>query len=150
MSDDATGLPATMLGLAGFEVLAAGEYGGELELLVQTSDAQTGCPDCGVVAVAHGRRTHLVRDVPAGGRPVLLVWRKRLWRCAEPQCGRRTWTETHPGVAPRAALTQRARWWACREVGQYGRTVAAIAVLLGVGWNTVMRAVPRVRAAARR
>ncbi len=141
MDDDATSLPATMLGLAGFEVLAAGEYGGELELLVQTSDAQTGCPDCGVIAVARGRRTHLVRDVPAGGRPVLLVWRKRLWRCAEPQCGRRTWTETHPDVAPRAALTQRARWWACREVGQHGRTVAAIAALLGVGWNTVMRAV---------
>lgn len=30
MNDDATGLPAVMLGLAGFEVLAAGEYGGEL------------------------------------------------------------------------------------------------------------------------
>ncbi len=86
MNDDATGLPAAMLGLAGFEVLAAGEYGGELELLVQTSDTVVGCPVCGVVATAHGRRTHLVRDVAAGDRPVLLVWRKRLWRCREPAC----------------------------------------------------------------
>ena len=141
MYDDATGLPTTMLGLDGFEVLGAGEYGGELELLVQTTEALVGCPDCGVVATAHGRREHLVRDVSAGGRPVLLVWRKRLWRCAETACPRRTWTETHPDVAARAALTQRARRWGCREVGQYGRTVAAIAVLLGVGWNTVLRAV---------
>jgi transposase len=142
VNDDATCLPAVMLGLAGFEVLAAGEYGGELELLVQTCDTvAAGCPVCGVVATAHGRRTHLVRDVPSGGRPVLLVWRKRLWRCAEPRCGKRTWTETHPEVAARAALTERARAWACREVGQYGRTVAAVAALLRVGWNTVMRAV---------
>jgi len=141
VNDDATGLPAAMLGLAGFEVLAAGEYGGELELLVQTADTVAGCPVCGVVATAHGRRTHLVRDVAAGGRPVLLVWRKRLWRCAEPQCGKRTWTETHPEVAARAALTERARRWACAEVGQRGRTVSAVAALLGVGWNTVMRAV---------
>jgi len=141
VNDDATGLPARMLGLAGFEVLAAGEYGGELELLVQTVETMAGCPVCGVVARPHGRRTHLVRDVPAAGRPVLLVWRKRLWRCAEPECAKRTWTETHPDIAPRAALTERARRWACREVGQCGRTVAAIAVLLGVGWNTVMRAV---------
>jgi len=141
VNDDATGLPAVMLGLAGFEVLGAGEYGGELELLVQTAQSVAACPVCGVVATAHGRRTHLVRDVSAGGRPVLLVWRKRLWRCAEARCGKQTWTETQPEVAARAALTERARRWACREVGQRGRTVAAVAALLGVGWNTVMRAV---------
>lgn len=141
MSDDVTGLPATMLGLAGFEVLGAGEYGGELEVLIETTATVAGCPVCGVVAAAHGRRTHLVRDVPAGGRAVLLVWRKRLWRCAEPACARRTWTETHPEVAARAALTERARRWACRQVGEHGDTVAAVAALLGVGWNTVMRAV---------
>ena len=79
MDDDVTALPARMLGLEGFEVLAAGEVGGELELLVQTLDTLAGCPVCGVVATAHGRRDHLVRDIPSAGRPVLLVWRKRLW-----------------------------------------------------------------------
>ncbi len=141
MNADATGLPARMLGLPGLVVLGAGEYGGELELLVETTTTLVGCPACGVVATPHGRRTHLVRDIPSGGRPVLLVWRKRLWRCAEAGCGKRTWTETHPEIAPRAALTERARRWACHQVGEHGRTVAAIAVLLGVGWNTVMRAV---------
>lgn len=86
MSVEATVLPAAMLGISGLVVLAVGE----LELLVETSESVTGCPRCGVVAVAHGRREHLVRDIPSAGRPVLLVWRKRLWRCAEPACPQRT------------------------------------------------------------
>lgn len=136
MSVEATVLPAAMLGISGLVVLAAGEYGGELELLVETSESVTGCPRCGVVAVAHGRREHLVRDIPSAGRPVLLVWRKRLWRCAEPACPQRTWSERHPQVAPRAALTERARRWACEQVGRDGHTVEAVADRLGVGWNS--------------
>jgi len=45
------------------------------------------------------------------------------------------------GTAARAALTERARRWAAEQVGRDGRTVAGVAALLGVGWNTVMRAV---------
>lgn len=88
MSVEATVLPAAMLGISGLVVLAAGEYGGELELLVETSESVTGCPRGG--RGGHGRREHLVRDIPSAGRPVLLVWRKRLWRCAEPACPQRT------------------------------------------------------------
>jgi len=33
-------MPARMLGLSGFVVLAAAEYGGELELVVETTDTQ--------------------------------------------------------------------------------------------------------------
>ena len=62
--------PASMaLGLPGFVVLAAGQYGGELELLVETTESVSGCPRCGVVATLHDRRPRLVRDLPAGGRP---------------------------------------------------------------------------------
>ena len=141
MGDDGTALSALMLGMPGFVVLAAAEYGGELELLVQTGEAVTACPQCGVVATAHGRRDHLVRDIPAAGRPVLLVWRKRIWRCDQRCCPTRTWTETTPLIRRRAALTERARRWACRRVGRDGDTVDAVRVDLGVGWNTVMRAV---------
>jgi transposase len=141
VDQEATGLPAVMLGLRGFVVLAAAEYGGEFELLVETTESVTGCPRCGVVAAAHGRRDHLVRDIPSAGRPVLLVWRKRIWRCDEPRCSTRTWTETTPVIRPRAALTERARRWACQRVGRDGDTVEAVRRDLGVGWNTVMRAV---------
>lgn len=144
MGDDANAHPeaaARMLGLPGLVVLAAAEYGGELELLVETTVTLTGCEGCGVVATPHGRREHLVRDVPSGGRPVTLVWRKRLWRCAEPTCLRRTWSERSAAIRPKAVLTERARAWAARRVGEDGATVEELRRELGVSWGTVMRAV---------
>ena len=69
------------------------------------------------------------------------LWLKRLWRCAEPACPVRTWSETCSQVRPRASLTDRARREVCRLVGADGLDVAAIAAALGVGWGTVMRAV---------
>src|SRR5918995_3840841 len=96
----------------------------------------------GVVrATPHGRRVVRVRALPIGGRPVVLWWRKRLWRCREPACKVRTWTEQAAAIRPRAVLTERARAEACRRVGKDAHAVAAVARDLGVGWATIMRAV---------
>jgi transposase len=130
-----------LLGLDGFEVLAAQVVAGEWQLEVQTTATVVGCIGCGVRAELHGRRTVRVRDLPVGGRPVVLVWRKRLWRCREPDCGVRTWTERATAIRPRALLTERAGAEACRRVGKDAHAVAAVARDLGVGWATVMRAV---------
>ena len=88
------------------------------------ADAWCGCVTCRSVAA-----------------PVVLLWRKRLWRCREPVCRVLTWTERVAGIAPRAVLTQRTRAEACRRVGKDAHAVAAVARDLGVGWATVMRAV---------
>jgi transposase len=143
-----------LLGLDGFEVVSAELVGGEWQLEVQTTATVVGCQGCGMRAELHGRRTVRVRDLPAGGRPVVLVWRKRIWRCREEACRARTWTECAAAIRPRAVLTERARAEACRRVGKDAHTVAAVARDLGVGWATVMRAVgdhgwPLVNDAAR-
>jgi zinc-finger of transposase IS204/IS1001/IS1096/IS1165/Helix-turn-helix domain of transposase family ISL3 len=130
-----------LLGLDGFEVIAAQVVGGEWQLEVQTTATVVGCQGCGVRAELHGRRTVRVRDLPISGRPVVLLWRKRLWRCRESACGVRTWTEQTRAIHPRAVLTQRARAEACRRVGKDAHAVAAVARDLGVGWVTIMRAV---------
>jgi transposase len=130
-----------LLGLDGFEVLAAEVVGGEWQLVVQTTATVVACIGCGVRAELHGRRTVRVRDLPSGGRPVVLRWRKRIWRCGEPACEVRTWTERTAAIRPRAVLTERARAEACRRVGKDAHAVAAVARDLGVGWATVMRAV---------
>jgi transposase len=132
---------STLLGLDGFEVVSAELVGGEWQLVVQTTATVIGCAGCGVPAKPHGRREVRVRDLPIGGRPVVLLWRKRLWRCREPACGVRTWTERTPAIHPRAVLTERARAEPCRRVGKDAHAVAAVARDLGVGWQTVMRAV---------
>jgi len=130
-----------LLGLDGFEVLTAEITGGEWQVTVQTTASVVGCRGCGVRAELHGRRTVRVRDLPFAGRPVVLAWRKRIWRCREPACGVRTWTEQTVVIRPRVVLTERARAEACRRVGKDAHAVAAVARDLGVGWATVMRAV---------
>ncbi len=129
------------LGLPGFVVLSTAEYGGELEQLIETVELEAFCQQCGVRAVAHGRRPTWVRDLACGGRPTLLTWHKRIWRCPEPRCAAGTWTETSEAIRARLVLTERARVQACRRVGQDATDVAAVAAELGVGWPTVMRAV---------
>jgi transposase len=130
-----------MLGLPGFVLLAVSEHDGELEYAVETYEAMTGCPVCGVVARLHDRRRVDVRDLPAGGRPVTLVWIKRVWRCMESECPKQTWTETSEAIRPRASMTERARREACRRVGQDGDTVAKVAAQFGVGWQAIMNAI---------
>jgi hypothetical protein len=130
-----------LLGLDGFQLVSAKLVYGEWQLVVQTMATVIGCVGCGVPATPHGRRTVRVRDRPTGGRPVVLAWRKRLWRCREPACGVQTWTEQAAVIRPRTVLTERARAEACRRVGKDAHAVAAVARDLGVGWATIMRAV---------
>ena len=114
-------MTAALFGLAGFEVLAAADAGGEVELLVQTTADLVGCPECGAVARAKDRRPTWVRDLPIGGRPVVICWVKRIWACPQPLCEQRTWTEQHPAIAPRASLTERARGMGVRAGRVGGR-----------------------------
>ena len=128
--------------------LAAEVVGDEWRLAVQTTGHHGGLCGLRQPSPLHGRRTVRVRDLPIGGRPVVLAWRKRIWRCREPACGVRTWTEQTVAIRPRAVLTERARAEACRRVGKDAHAVAAVARDLGVGWATIMRAVARPRPAA--
>jgi transposase len=127
--------------LPGFVVLAAAEYGGELELLVETTKTILHCELCGGRAQVHDRKEHLLRDVPVSSRATVLVWWRRIWRRPNLDCSAKTWTERNPLAAPRRVLTERARQWVTSRVGRDGETVAAVARSLSVGWWSVMRAV---------
>ena len=136
-SDGATAL----LGMGGFVVGAQMLEGGEWWLAVETTADRAWCPSCGVRAVGHGRRRVQVRDLPIAGLPVRLVWNKRIWRCPEPACAARTWSETSELIPPRASLTSRASAEICRRVGEDADSVAEVAREFGVGWHTAMAAV---------
>jgi len=121
---------------------------GRLVLAVESGQLEAGCPTCGVLAVGHGRRTHLLHDTPCFGRTTLLHWRKRVWRCREPQCPTDTFSETHDLAPPRAALTVRAVRWATDALAHDDTTVSALARHLGVDWHTAWSAI-EVEARAR-
>ncbi len=59
-----------LFGVEGIHVLAvASRDDGTVVLDVETDQMLAGCPDCGVVAVGHGRRVQVVHDAPCFGRP---------------------------------------------------------------------------------
>lgn len=130
-----------VLGMEGFVLLAAVEVHGELHQLVETEAAVVGCVSCGTQAVSKGRRRTKVRDLPCGGRPAVVVWNKRLWRCPDPDCEVKTWSETSELITPRASMTERTRVDACKQVGRDNHAVAQVGRSLGVGWWAVMHAV---------
>ena len=130
-----------LLGLPGFVLLAVSEYDGELEQAIETTADLVGCPGCGAVATLHDRRPVRVRDLACAGRPVTLIWVKRVWRCRHQLCEVVTWSETAEAIASRASMTERARAAACLRVGRDGDSVAAVAREFGVGWGTIMAAV---------
>ncbi|MDP8929231.1 MAG: ISL3 family transposase [Actinomycetota bacterium] len=130
-----------LLGMDGFVVGAQLEVDGEVWLSVETTADVAGCEACGTRAVGHGRRVVRVRDMPVGDRHTVLVWRKRIWRCPEPDCEVCTFSEDTDAVAPRAVATERARAEMCRRVGQDGHSVAQVARAFGVSWHAAMAAV---------
>ena len=140
MHDGSSGATAS-LGMDGFVVLASIEEAGEVFISVETTADVVGCPSFGVRAVGHGRSVVQVRDLPAGGRPVRLVWRKRRWICRDPDCPTTTFTETSEAIE--CSLTARAAREICRLVGQDGCSVAKVARDVGVGWACAMGCVRR-------
>ena len=134
-----------VLGLSLFVLVAAVEQNGELHMVIETTALRAGCFECGVRARSKGRMPVQVRDMPAGGRPVLLWWNKRRWYCPDPDCDNKTWTEECEAVRPRAVLSERAARDICERVGRDGASVAEMAREYLIAWSTAMAAVAHGR-----
>jgi transposase len=138
---DRTGLAEALLGLDGFRVLEVSEQPDELLISIETTLEVVGCRSCGTRAEAQDRMPIDIRDLPCFGRPARLRWIKRRWRCVDPDCDAKTWTEGSGHVDAQVVLTRRAGAEACRQVGEEARAVSVVAAELGVCWWTVMNAV---------
>jgi len=138
MIDDTTRL----LGLDGLAVTGVqdGTEGPVVHLATADEQARR-CPECGTRARrSKGRRTTRPRDLTVGGRRPELVWRKRRWRCDEPSCRRRSFTEAVGSVPARKRLTVRLRVSAGAAVADGGRTVVQSARDHNVSWPVVSAA----------
>ena len=140
--DDATGRAEALLGLSEFRVLDVVEFPDELWISVETIVDMVGCSRCGVRALAHERRRVDIRDLRCFGRPARLIWLKRRWRCGDPDCEAKTWTEESDQVPARALLTERAGAEAHAGWASWpSPSPSVVARELGMCWWTVMEAV---------
>nr|WP_255316839.1 ISL3 family transposase [Nesterenkonia sp. Act20] len=121
-----------------------------MQVFVESAPGLTGCPDCAVLAVSAGRHEVELIDAPVYGVPATLIWRKRRWRCPDPDCDRGVFTEQDPAVAaPRALMTRRCISWSIAQIRRENVSVAGIARQLGIDWHTVWHAIrPALESAA--
>ena len=134
-------LSDALLGVTGIHITAVSEAASGLIVHVETDQTLAGCPDCGVVAVGHGRRRIRLNDIPCFGRPVRLIWAKRLWRCQDQHCPRKVFSEQHPLAGSRAILTRRAIRWATDALEKFDTSVSALAHQLGVSWRALWKGI---------
>jgi transposase len=114
--------------LPGYRVIDAVDLPlGGRRVKVQPVDIDDGCPVCGVVSSrVHSWAEQQVRDVPYAGRVEVVVGKPRLV-CAEPACGRRTFTPVSEQLPARARCTTRLRTAVLDAVIDSGRAVAEVA-----------------------
>lgn len=133
-----------LLGISGVHVERVERGPTRLTVTVSTPSQVMGCPACGVIAVARGRRIRVLHDVP-GEVPVLVRWRQRTWRCPDPDCPVGAFVEQVPGlVRPRGSLTCRAVAWALDHLRHDHATIAGLARRLTIAWKTLWRAIKPV------
>ncbi len=142
METNATRMCALLVGLPEVNVIGIEDDDGKpLQVHIETTVVLAGCGGCGTRAWLKDQRPVVLTDLAAFGRPTVLVWHKRRWRCPESSCEVRTFTEQQPAIAAaRAGVTDRAGRWMTFQVGR-GRAVSAVASELGCDWHTVMDAV---------
>ena len=82
------------------------------------------CPDCRTLSHSrHSRYRRCLRDLPVQGTPVLLRLRLSRWRCRNPHCRQRIFTERLADVcAPHAQQTQRLG----QIIGAVGHALGAV------------------------
>ncbi len=95
----------------GFRVLEVTEAQSEVVITVETTADVVGCWRCGVRAEAQDRMSIDIRNLACFDRPARLRWIKRRWRCVDPDCEAKTWTEgsaacRRPGPAGSGDITQ--------------------------------------------
>ena len=110
-----------------------------VQLVTSDLDAAR-CPGCREVSRS-AKEWVLTRpkDLPCGGRAVVMQWRKRRWRCRTQDCPRQTFTEAVGQVPAGMRTTTRLREGLARSVAD-GRDQAEVAATHGVSWPTVQRA----------
>ena len=108
----------TLFGLPGVAVdrVEQNDDGARVVHVVTTDPNAAACPACGTLStVVRQRRSTRPKDLRYGQAPLAVRWHKRQYRCLEPWCPRKAFTEQVEELPAGARVTGR-----CRRGGRVG------------------------------
>jgi transposase len=131
--------------LPGFRVVSCELVEEQRRVVVMQEADEHACPRCGVLVGGrpYDVRESRIKDLPFGDRPVQVIWRKRRYRCPEPDCPQRVFTERSDQVPPRHRMTVRLGARLERAASRSARALSDVAAEYGVSWWSVNRALVR-------
>jgi transposase len=130
-----------LVGLKEVRVLSYARRGPAGELTIEQEVSDPTCPTCGGRAWVKDRPVVTYFDLPFGGVPMTLRWKKHRMVCPDVQCTTGSFTlGDHRISAVGCMLTTRAAKWVVKQI-RGGQTVTHLARELGCCWDVVNTAV---------
>lgn len=126
-----------LVGLKDIRTLFYRRPGPIAEIAIEQTFGELSCKSCGSRAYVKDRPWVSYVDLPFGGTPTRLLWKKHRMVCRNDDCETKTWTMgDHRISALGCFLTTRAAKWVTKQVGG-GRSVNEVAMELGCDWKVV-------------
>jgi transposase len=134
---DPTEIVAHLVGLKDVRVLSYARRGPAGELTIEQVIEDPKCPRCGGRSVVKERPIVDYTDLPFGGVPMTLRWKKHRMNCLSQSCPVKSFTLfDHRLAAKGVMLTTRAAKWVVKEIAS-GQTVSHLARELRCSWDSV-------------
>jgi transposase len=130
-----------LVGLKDVRVLAYARRGPAGEIAIEQQVRDPLCPGCGHPAWIKDRPVVSYVDLPFGGVPMTILWKKHRLVCPRRECDTKTFTLADHRIAAKGCMmTTRAAKWVVKQMCA-GETITHLAAELGCGWDAVNTAV---------
>jgi transposase len=134
---DPTEIVNHLVGLKDIVVLSYTRRGPCCEIMVEQVLEDPTCPRCGGCVWIKDRPVVDYVDLPFGGVPITLRWKKHRLVCRTASCPVRSFTSgDHRIAAVGCRLTTRAAKWVTKQIAG-GQTVSHLARELGCSWDSI-------------
>jgi transposase len=130
-----------LVGLKDVRVLSYARRGPAGEITIEQASPELVCATCGGRAWVKDRPVVSYVDLPFGGVPITLRWKKHRLFCPDPKCPEGSFTlSDHRIAAVGCRLSTRAAKWVVKQVGG-GQTISHLARELACCWDVINAAV---------
>ena len=130
-----------LVGLKDVRVLSYARRGPQGEITIEQRDPDLSCPRCKRRAWVKDRPVVSYVDLPFGGVPITIKWKKHRLRCPNKDCRQSSFTLSDHRIAAKGCMvTTRAAKWLVKQIGA-GESIAHLARELCCAWDVVNTAV---------